>query len=186
MPNRLLPEVSFTHDGPVCDHVVTCRHEPHTIRGHDKMQYVQNIITNEAGLKSHLEKTGLIVSSKDRPVDAPNFLHRPGCLPRLCDYIFVAAHLHWSWGKKESGRCHQEAFWRRWEVSLQWPAHDRHGLGDVRRLRSRDAHHDPQDRHLPRRQAQPTPRTDHLPDQSTPFRHASTWCWGIADCMRMH
>ncbi len=44
--------------------------------------------------------------------------------------------------------------------------HDRHGLGDVRRLRSRDA------RHSPCRQAQPTPRTDHLPDQSVTFRYA--------------
>jgi hypothetical protein len=33
------------------------------------MSYVQNIIANEAGLKSRLEKTGLIADRKDRPVD---------------------------------------------------------------------------------------------------------------------
>jgi hypothetical protein len=33
------------------------------------MPYVQNIITNEAGLKFCLEKTGLIIGHKDRPVD---------------------------------------------------------------------------------------------------------------------
>jgi hypothetical protein len=33
------------------------------------MPYVQNIIANEAGLKSCLEKTGLIAGRKDRPLD---------------------------------------------------------------------------------------------------------------------
>jgi hypothetical protein len=33
------------------------------------MQYVQNIIANEAGLKSRFEKTELIVGRKDRPAD---------------------------------------------------------------------------------------------------------------------
>jgi hypothetical protein len=49
---------------PYGDHAVTCKHGPHTIRRHDRMPYVQNIITNEVGLKSHLEKTGLIVGRK--------------------------------------------------------------------------------------------------------------------------
>ncbi|CAK9876198.1 unnamed protein product [Sphagnum jensenii] len=52
------------------DHVVTCKHGPHTIHCHDRMSYVQNIIANEAGLKSHLEKIGLIVGRKDCHVDA--------------------------------------------------------------------------------------------------------------------
>jgi hypothetical protein len=46
---------------PYGDHVVTLKHGPHTIRCHDRMPYMQNIIANEAGLKSRLEKTGLIV-----------------------------------------------------------------------------------------------------------------------------
>jgi hypothetical protein len=33
------------------------------------MSYVQNIIANEAGLKSRLEKISLIAGRKDRPVD---------------------------------------------------------------------------------------------------------------------
>jgi hypothetical protein len=33
------------------------------------MPYVQNFIANEAGLKSRLEKTDLIVGRKDRPAD---------------------------------------------------------------------------------------------------------------------
>jgi hypothetical protein len=51
------------------DHVVTCKHGPHTIRRHDHMPYVQNIIANEVGLKSRLEKTGLIAGRKDRLAD---------------------------------------------------------------------------------------------------------------------
>ncbi len=68
---------------------------------------------------------------------------------------------------------------------FHWPALDRHGLGDVRQLRPRDAHHDPQDRHPACWQAQPTPRTDHLPDQSAPFRRAPARRWGAADCLRV-
>jgi hypothetical protein len=51
------------------DHAVTCKHGLHTIRHHDRMPYVQNIIANEVGLKSRLEKTSLIVDRKDRPAD---------------------------------------------------------------------------------------------------------------------
>jgi hypothetical protein len=51
------------------EHAVTCKHGPHTIRHHDRMPYVQNIIANEAGLKSRLKKTGLIAGCKDRPTD---------------------------------------------------------------------------------------------------------------------
>ncbi len=51
---------------PYGDHVVTCKHGPHTIRRHNRMSYVENIIANEASLKSRLEKTGLIVDRKDR------------------------------------------------------------------------------------------------------------------------
>jgi hypothetical protein len=51
------------------DHVVTCKHGPHIIRRYDRMSYVKNIIVNEAGLKSRLEKIGLIVGRKDRPAD---------------------------------------------------------------------------------------------------------------------
>jgi hypothetical protein len=51
------------------DHAVTYKHRPHTIRRHDRMPYVQNIIANEASLKSCLEKTDLIASRKDRPAD---------------------------------------------------------------------------------------------------------------------
>jgi hypothetical protein len=57
---------------PYGDHAVTCKHGPHTIRRHDRhdrMPYVQNIIANEASLKSRLEKTDLITGRKDRPVD---------------------------------------------------------------------------------------------------------------------
>jgi hypothetical protein len=31
---------------PYGDHTVTCKHEPHIIRRHDRMPYVQNIIAN--------------------------------------------------------------------------------------------------------------------------------------------
>jgi hypothetical protein len=51
------------------NHAVTCKHGLHIIRRHDRMPYVQNIIANEAGLKSCLEKTGLIAGRKDRPAD---------------------------------------------------------------------------------------------------------------------
>jgi hypothetical protein len=51
------------------DHAVTYRHGSHTIRRHDRMLYVQNIIANEASLKFDLEKTGLIAGRKDRPDD---------------------------------------------------------------------------------------------------------------------
>jgi hypothetical protein len=54
---------------PYDDHAMTCRHGLQTIRRHDRMPYVQNIIANEASLKSRLEKTGLIAGRKDRPVD---------------------------------------------------------------------------------------------------------------------
>jgi hypothetical protein len=54
---------------PYGDHAVTCKHGLHIIRRHDRMPYVQNIIAIEAGLKSRLEKTGLIAGRKDRPVD---------------------------------------------------------------------------------------------------------------------
>jgi hypothetical protein len=51
------------------DHAVTYKHRPHTICRHDRMSYMQNIIANEAGLKSRLEKTSLIASRKDRPTN---------------------------------------------------------------------------------------------------------------------
>jgi hypothetical protein len=54
---------------PYSNHAVTCKHGPHTIRCHDRMPYVQNIITDEVGIKSRLEKTSLIVGRKDRPAD---------------------------------------------------------------------------------------------------------------------
>jgi hypothetical protein len=54
---------------PYGDHAVTCKHGPHTIHPHDRMPYVQNIITIEAGLESRLKKTGLITGCKDRPAD---------------------------------------------------------------------------------------------------------------------
>jgi hypothetical protein len=54
---------------PYSDHIVTCKHGPHIIRHHDRMPYVQNIIANEVGLKSRLEKTGLIAGRKDRLAD---------------------------------------------------------------------------------------------------------------------
>jgi hypothetical protein len=54
---------------PYGDHAVTCKHGSHIIRRHDRMSYVQNIIANEASLKSRLEKTSLIVGRKDRPID---------------------------------------------------------------------------------------------------------------------
>jgi hypothetical protein len=54
---------------PYGDHAVTCKHGPHIIHRHDRMPYVQNIIANEAGLKSRLEKTGLIAGRKDHPAD---------------------------------------------------------------------------------------------------------------------
>jgi hypothetical protein len=54
---------------PYGDHAVTCKHRPHTIRRHDRMLYVQNIIANEVGLKSRLEKTSLIVGRKDCSAD---------------------------------------------------------------------------------------------------------------------
>jgi hypothetical protein len=61
---------------PYGDHAVTYKHGPHIIRHHDRMSYVQNIIANEAGLESHLEKTGLIAGHKDRLTDVllPMFL----------------------------------------------------------------------------------------------------------------
>jgi hypothetical protein len=54
---------------PYGDHAVTCKHGPHIIRCHDHMSYVQNIVANEAGLKSLLEKTSLIDGRKDCPAD---------------------------------------------------------------------------------------------------------------------
>ncbi len=51
------------------DHAVICKHGSHTIRRHDRMPYVQNIIANEASFKSRLEKTSLIAGHKDRPAD---------------------------------------------------------------------------------------------------------------------
>jgi hypothetical protein len=54
---------------PFGDHAVTCKHGPHTIHRHDRMPFVQNIIANEAGLKSCLENTGLITGRKDCPAD---------------------------------------------------------------------------------------------------------------------
>jgi hypothetical protein len=54
---------------PYDDHTMTCRHMPHIIIRHDRMPYMQNIITNEAGLKSCLKKTDLIVGRKDHPVN---------------------------------------------------------------------------------------------------------------------
>jgi hypothetical protein len=54
---------------PYGDHTVTCKRGPHTIRRHDRMPYVQNIIANEVGLKSRLEKIGLIVGHKDCSAD---------------------------------------------------------------------------------------------------------------------
>jgi hypothetical protein len=54
---------------PYGNHAVTCKQGPHTIRRHDRMPYVQNIIANEVGLKSRLQKTGLIVGRKVRLAD---------------------------------------------------------------------------------------------------------------------
>jgi hypothetical protein len=54
---------------PYDDHAVTYKVGPHTIRRHDRMPYMQNIIANEASFKSRLEKTGLIAGHKDRLVD---------------------------------------------------------------------------------------------------------------------
>jgi hypothetical protein len=47
---------------------MTCKHGPHTIHRHDHMSYVQNIVANEAGLKSCLEKIGLIAGRKIIPL----------------------------------------------------------------------------------------------------------------------
>jgi hypothetical protein len=43
---------------------VTYKHGLHIIRHHNHMSYVQNIIANEAGLKSCLDKTGLIAGPR--------------------------------------------------------------------------------------------------------------------------
>ncbi len=45
------------------------KYGPHTIRRHDRMPYVQNIIANEASFKSHLKKIDLIAGRKDRPTN---------------------------------------------------------------------------------------------------------------------
>jgi hypothetical protein len=65
----MLPEVPSARDGSYGDHVVTCKHGSHIIRRHDRMPYVQNIIANEAGLRSRFKKTDLIAGLKDRLVD---------------------------------------------------------------------------------------------------------------------
>jgi hypothetical protein len=62
---------------PYDDHAVICKHGPHIICRHDHMPYVQNIIANEAGLKSRVKKTYLIADRKDRPADV--------LLPMFCD-----------------------------------------------------------------------------------------------------
>jgi hypothetical protein len=75
---------------PYGDHVMTCKHGPHIIRHHDRMPYVQNIITNEASLKSRFEKIGLIVGRKDRPVDVllPMFcVGQDTCLDSMITYL---------------------------------------------------------------------------------------------------
>jgi hypothetical protein len=75
---------------PYGNHAVTCKHGPHTICRHDRMPYVQNIITNEAGLKSRLEKTGLIAGRKDRPA---NVLLPMFCAGQDACLDFIITHL---------------------------------------------------------------------------------------------
>ncbi len=191
MPSRPMPEVPSAHDGlvrrPRRDLQAWAAHHspprPHAIRAKHHRQW------GESQVPPWEDRPNCRSQGSSRWCPAPYVLCRPRHLPGLCDYTPAIAHLHRSCGGKESGPCHgrrcQEALrWRR-EVSSQWPTLDRHGLGDVRRVRPQDAHHDSQDCHSSCWQAQPTPRTYHLPDQSTPFRRASARCWGAADCLRV-
>jgi hypothetical protein len=66
------------YEGPICSNVIImhlgkdtlhANKGPHTIRRHDRMSYVQNIVTNEAGFKPRLKKTGLIAGRKGRPAE---------------------------------------------------------------------------------------------------------------------
>jgi hypothetical protein len=92
---------------PYGDHAVTCKHGPHTIRRHDRMLYVENIIANEAGLKSRLEKTSLIVDRKDHPVDVLLLMFCIGQDAYLDSVITHPLQLTFIGpsGRKESGRC---------------------------------------------------------------------------------
>ncbi len=159
------------------------------------MPYVQNIIANEAGFKSRLKKTGLIAGCKDRPVDVllPMFCaSQDACLDSVITHSLQPTFMDRAVGKNlvaaKAAVAKKHSDDDRSSLlteSRLWPVHDRHGLGDVRRLRPRDAHHDPQDRHPPHRQAQLTSRTDHLPDQLAPFHCTSVQRWGAANCLRV-
>jgi hypothetical protein len=84
------------------DHAVTYKHEPHTIRCHNLMLYVHNIIANEAGLKSRLEKTGLIIGRKDRLVDVllPMFCAgQDACLDSVITHLLQPTFIDRAAGK---------------------------------------------------------------------------------------
>jgi hypothetical protein len=115
------------------NHTVTCKHGPHTIRHHDHMPYVQNIIANEAGLKSCLKKIGLIAGRKDRPTDVLLLMFcagqdayldfvithplQPTFIDRAVGKSLVAA-------KAVATKKHSDD-----DEKCRWPALDRHGLG---------------------------------------------------------
>jgi hypothetical protein len=121
---------------------MTCKHGLHIICRHDRMPYVQNIIANEAGLKSRLEKTGLIIDRKDRPTDVmlPMFcVGHDTCLDSVITHLLQPTFIDCATGKSL--------------VAAKAVATKKHsddnekcrcnGLGDVRWLRPQDAHHDP-------------------------------------------
>ncbi len=164
---------------PYGDHAMTYKHIPHTICCHDRMPYVQNIIANETGLKSCLEKTGLIVSRKDRPSDVllPMFcVGQDAYLDFVITHMLQPTFIDCAAGKSlvatkvAAAKKHSNDNKKCCRNGLRMIVM---ALGNVRRLHPRDAHHDSQDCHPPCRQAQPTPMTDHLLDQSVPFCHAS-------------
>jgi hypothetical protein len=84
------------------DHAVTCKHGLHIIRRHNHMPYMQNIIANEAGLKSRLEKIDLIAGRKDCPADVPLLMFCAGqdtCLDFLITHLLQPTFIDHAAGK---------------------------------------------------------------------------------------
>ncbi len=118
------------------------------------MPYVQNIIANEAGFKSRLKKTGLIADRKDRPADVLLLMFcasQDTCLDSMITHPLQPTFIDHAVGKSlvvakaVASKKHSDD-----DEKCRCNVLDRHGLGDIRRLRPRNVHHDPQDRHSSR------------------------------------
>ncbi len=175
---------------PYGNHAVTWKHGLCIIHCHDYMPYVQNIIANEASLKSRLEKTGLIVGRKDRPADVllPMFCaEQDTCLDSMITHPLQPTFIDRAAGKSlvaakvAAAKKHfdddEKCWWNGLRlIAMAWEMFNGSALETrimIRKIaiRHTDKHNNLEDR--------PSTRSINA------FPSAPAWRWGATDCLQV-